>query len=322
MRRWSGPVLALALALTPTTAGARPRATSTGTLAGVTRITWTGMKGLRLTVPRDASIPPYAGLLTVRGGTYAFVRWYQTRACPAELGEHCNVEGISYTADFWRGADLPGRDHDVAIASPNAFRRGVYEMYLFTDGTATFEIEAKGLTGHADYLAAGRVSGRVERLDGRCPTAACDPANGYAGRVRFGGGARDVGRGGYAEALVWNVNTDDYAVNGVVPWTQPHVTGICVYPGWRGANTLSPDPADHPTGCDAAGTDPTNALYAATHTWDALATGAVGTGGTFANEWNSEVTGKAYVGFQVANAYDLSKPSAGAYGLWFTYGIG
>lgn len=312
-------LLSLVCAVTMLTGGGASAAPRVGQAASVslasrTTISWTGAKAIRLKVPADTQLPWYGARLTVRGGTYAFVRIAFTRSCELEL--RCLKGYLSYTRDmapFLASGDGPGTDHLTRIGANHLYKAD-FELYLFTDGAATLTFDRTGLTGRAtSAVATGRVRGGVRPIPVTCATPACAPPSGYGGRVRLGGDTFDVGRGGSADFLVV---TYDRATTPVVAGDYPNARTVraCAYP--RGAGDPTPsDPSRHPYGCDTADRDtPVDAANAAV---------AVATAGKayFLQGGNPSGAGRVWMGFQMATAHDLAEPVLTTYGVFFEYGI-
>jgi hypothetical protein len=325
--------LALLIAL-PAVAGAAPsRSAVEGTVAGVTSITWRGSAGFRLRVPRDLALPddPVSTRIFLTGGTYAFVRFWSPKYCPAEF-PHCATSMLTYTrelaestffGDPWRRRFGAGSDHFRSLGTPPTLIGGLNELYLMTDGTATVELRPRGVSGRVAYTAAGRIDAHVRRLPVHCEIAAqaCDTAHGYADRMRMGGAAESVGASGYVESLTYNVSLPHEAAPGIY-YQQPRSTRACVYP--HPLNHASADPADHPTGCDVTGTTPDAVLDGAFGTYTETARAALNpqTMGFCTQMWDPDAKGKVYAGFQIPTVTNLPPPEyRTAYGIWFAYGI-
>jgi hypothetical protein len=326
--------LAVALLLVVGVAQAAPAApapprSASGTLAGVTSITWTGNVGFRLRVPRLAELPDaYASTrVFLTGGTYAFVRMYPVGLC--DDARHCVVETLTYTRELADSAFFgpqslgylgPGSDHFRSLGTPPSISGLPYELYLMTDGRATVEFRPKGFAGRTAYTATGRISAHVERLAPKCTVAlpACDTTHGYADAVRFGGTAHDVGRDGYAESYVYSADRNERLAPGI-PKGQPHTARPCVYPSMFD-RAASPRAEDHPLGCDLGGSDVDGVSEAALHTSMEVANSANVIGAGYCTSlMNVEASGPTYVGYRIPSAAGIRYRTA--YGIWFTWGI-
>jgi len=293
------------------------------TLAGKTTITWSGARGIRLDVPRKTELPPYGGTrLFVKGGTYAFVRYIRFAECHPPYA-YCNVQGLSYVrefADVYGQKFAPGIDHERQLTDPPILFKDSYDLYLFTDGFATLELNPKGLSGRVTRNAVGRINGTVGLAPSTCPSAGCSAHDGYAGRLRFGGAARDVGPFGLAEMRVYNFDSVSYPVSGVgVPYAQPHPGRACVYPSLF--HKGSPSSADHPLGCDVVSPEVDDNVENAERLYMFAGIGVTGYGGSVMVDRHPQANGRVYLGFQAANAYDLPKPRVLPYAVSFRYGI-
>lgn len=308
----------VAVAAPPPAAPAAKRATlSTGTT-----ITWTGAKGFVLRVPHKTSLPSYGARLFLRGGTYAMVRMRPAlRGCGWGA---CGPTGyLDYTrtpADPWTYADGRGADHSALFGGERGpeLVKADYELYLLTDGEATLTFDRTDLPRAArSYRAAGRIAGGLAWLPVRCPTAGCDTTAGYAGRVRVGGLQVDVGRLGSVD-----VRVAVYGRERPPTYQYPNSHGVraCVYPV-SPIDPASPDPADHPWGCEVARDDADYTAFEASRTFNGMLGVVPIHSGFESTAANSHASGKTYLGQQVVTAHDVSKPYVVAYGVWFTYGI-
>jgi hypothetical protein len=314
--------LALVLVAGGTTAAApsRPVAAKDVVLATGTTIEWTGAKGVRLHIPKDVTLPRYGARLHVIGGTYAHVRLSSDdRRC--RFG-HC---GISVYLDHlrdatrsWASPDGPGAHHSAHVPLDGIVGAGTHGLYLFTDGTARLVFDNTSLPrAPRTYRAIGRINGGARSLPVTCPTVGCDAKAGYAGRVRVGGLQVDVGARGNVD--VW-VGTYDRRFPPTWQFPQSRYNRGCVYPH-NPSDTTSPDPKDHPWGCDVVGED---ADWTVSHAVSALHGGmalAPLYSGYFTGDGNPWASGKTYFGHQVMTSQDVSDPLVVAFGVWFAYGV-
>jgi hypothetical protein len=280
-------------------AAAAPPSVTSVVLTSRTAISWTGAKGLRLVVPDDVDLPPYGARLTLRGGSYAFVR-IVIGLC--DTGERCMKGGIEYTramAPYSPSVYGPGGDHFAHIAGDN-LRPSGYELYLFTDGAATLTFDRTGLPARPNAVTAGgRVRGTVHELPVQCAAPACTRTDGHANRLVYGGEAGDVGASGNA-GLVLGAYDHPTAAGWV---SNERHDRVCTYP----RHSKDPTPPHSDTGCEM--TDP----YV-----------MVGGGGGNARQTayeNPAARGTVWVGYQLTQAHDLGDPVTFAYGVWFTYGF-
>jgi len=304
--------LAMGLVAAPAAhASTPPRATGAVLTTG-TRIEWTGVKGFRLRVPPGgAKIPPeYGALLTLRGGTYAGVRWTREATCDSPCA------GVSVSLDYTRGLARSffrgyprGRDHNAWITNEGGLAAGVWDVYLFTDGAATLELDATGLPRQPRaWTASGRVRGTFRALPRTCGYSPCTAGDGYAGRAWTGGATGDVGRLGIADGFVAHYSTSPQWV------PQSHSLRGCAY-AEQPADT-GDAATDHPLGCDAV-ENGGQSLWA----YDYAVWGTPLYAGVIRDMGIHGAHGRVYLGFQVSNAHDLSAPEFEAYGLWYELGI-
>lgn len=323
-RRIAAAVVAVAAAFGSAIATAAPTPAAVpsrdGVLSTGTTIAWTGAKGLRLRVPRDATLPLYGARLFVSRGSYAHVRVSTiNRACPhGRCGVLLGLDYLRATAREWSTSQGPGTQHWAQIGNDYVLPAGDYEVYLFTDGDARMTFDSTGLPrATRTYRATGRITGGAAPLPVTCPTAACDAKVGYAGRVRVGGRQVDVGRLGYVDVIVGSFDRKRPPL-----WQYPQARygRGCVYPHNQ-KDTSSPDPADHPWGCEAVGRDADTTVTYAFH----AANGGVPLvpvfTGYYTGDGNIYASGKTYLGHQVMTSHDVADPYVVAFGVWFSYGI-
>ena len=297
------------LALPAGQASAVPPRASSVTLSSHTTIAWTGVKGVRLVVPAEVSLPTYGARLTLRGGSYAFVRIVPAGTCDG--GHRCLKGTIDYThgmAPYFANNEGAGADHWAVIAGGNLVR-STYELYLFTDGAATLTFDRTGLRGaRTAVTAAGRARGEVRLLPVTCAAPGCSPAEGHARRVWYGGEARDVGAAGSAAVLV---ATYDRAGTPVGDYPNERAPRGCAYP--RGPGDTTAPRSD--TGCDMTDRD--------------MPADVVNMGNSFVNYGKASFKqaanysghGAIWLGFQAVQAHDVADPVVQAHGIWFSFGI-
>jgi hypothetical protein len=303
-------VALVALAAMPasgTASGAPPRAAAAVLTTG-TRIQWTGVTGMRLTLPSEVRLPEYAARLTLRGGTFAAVRWRYTGAC---YDGPCSHSGrIEYSRGiaqrFYAGAS-PGTDHVTTITDDGRLAAGVWDLYLFTDGAATLVFDQTGLPARPRaWTASGRVKGSFRALPTTCGYDGCTAGAGYAGRVRAGGATGDVGRLGAANVVVAHYSRHS------LPILNSHGARGCAY-------RQSPDDtgdaaSDHPYGCDL---DEGNVAWP----YNYVAFGSPTNGGVIVGNALHRTSGRVYLGFVTSSAHDVSLPTVEAWGVWYEYGV-
>ena len=312
---------ALAAVLTIAAPGAASETASASAKAGRlttgTTITWRGNTGMLLDVPSRTEIPQYAARLFLRGGTYAVVRMSPRRAaCPPP---RCYIEfALDYHRPLARNFDRghgPGGDHNASTSLDGTLTQRIipaatYELYLFTDGEATMVFDHTSLPrAPRTYRPRGRIVGGVVPLPTTCVSTPvpCNNSTGYAGRLRAGGATFDLGVLGSVDFLIASVD----AKPGL---PQTHSVRGCF-------DFAEPDPAAHPYGCDAFGTDPDSATYETGNTAIFLANAAMPRGGMLSTDASGHVSGKVYVGHQHFTAHDLTAPAVVAYATWLTYGV-
>ncbi|HEV2889700.1 MAG TPA: hypothetical protein VGX28_04935 [Frankiaceae bacterium] len=324
-RRAVVAALAVATVLGSGAAGAAPSSTAVpardGVLSTGTTLAWTGAKGLRLRVPARATLPEYGARLFVTRGTYAHVRVVRvdSRCAHARCGALVRLDYLRATADEWATTAGPGTQHWANIGNGNVVEAGLYEVYLMTDGEARLTFDATGLPrALRTYRATGRISGGAVTLPIACPTVGCDAKAGYAGRARVGGQQVDVGRLGYVDVAVGSF---DRKRPPLWQYPQSRYGRGCVYPH-NETDPSSPEPADHPWGCEVVGRDAdATAAYGAHAANGGLGMVPVYTG-YYTGDGNVYASGKTYLGHQVVTSHDVADTQVVAFGVWFSYGVG
>lgn len=322
-RRGALACVLLASLTAPTVpAAAAPTRAVVGDLRGVTTVTWSGNAAIRLRVPKNVLVPESGYRLTLREGRFVSVRAVpvpQPIGCKRDFGQDwCVVSSIDWLRDLAETGghgtydNDPARDFDAALTDPPLVMKGMWDLYLFTDRTATLEITTAGLGGRASYVAAGRFAGQAMATPGPCRLADC--TTGMADQ-RYGGASFDVGRAGLVQALSYaQIKEDEFAPN--VGAQQSFLLRTCAYPSSI-APDASPEPADHPTGCDVTGGAPKDTAY-----------GAVNEGGSalpakgrvIRGVSGSQVSGRVYLGFR-ATSIGPGHARLGGLLLWMRYGI-
>jgi hypothetical protein len=310
-RRALVAVLAVLLLAAPATAAPAPAAVRDVRLTDGLTVTWTGVKGLRLHVPTTVHLPRHGARLTVRGGTYAIVRYARAAVCD---GQPCPVIGFldHHARVPYPGA--PGLDHLAAIGDGGF--KGAYDLYLFTDGEATLAFDGTDAPRQRQRVRpARRVRGGVLELPLTCP-AGCTTE-----RLRAGGIEVDVGASGATFASVAIHEDAPSVVPAGLPTPQSHPMRVCLYP-WGPEGQASPHAADHPLGCDATTGTTGDAYRDAAGVGSLTLSGGPNSGFSARTDADNYASGLRYLGFQAGTAHDLTAPDVFAYGVWLTYGLG
>lgn len=302
---------------------AAPARTVVADLRGVTTITWSGNAAIRLRVPKDVLVGESSYRLTARRGSFVSIRGVpvpQPIGCKRDYGlDWCAVVGIDWLKDVAETgghgtfATDPSRDFYATLNDPPVVSRGSWDLYLFTDRSATVEIRAPGLSGRASYVAGGRFTGRAVATSGPCRLATCSTD---ALDQRYGGDAFDVGRAGLVQTIVYGRTDAEEIVPGLGAAGSFLLRG-CAYPN-ADAPDASADPAKHPSGCDVAeSTTPADATNGATAE---AGTGLPARGRTMWGAGSYQASGRVYLGFR-ATAVAPGKARLGALLIWLRYGI-
>src|SRR4051794_26262209 len=323
--------IALAGALVPVAASAATRPTSVPTLelAGQTVIHWHGSTVVRIHAAKNVLFRDNGGVRLISHGHYAFIRIDPTSLCQHYV-PHCGTGMIDWTpsiGDGLYGKDYaahhggPGTDIAYAIQDPEGLTQGWSVFYLASDGESTLELTTPNLAGRREVRLTNRARIVVQRLPMKCLSTVpvpCDGNQGYGSRLLFGGAAHDVGRSGFAQAIVINAEGSDqtYGPNDV-PHVQPLGLVGCVYgPGM----SVSQDPAaaDHPTGCDVASKslDETDVIEASQLGF----TSVYPAGGQGFWRGDGQRRGPTYLGYIIDDPVSVPQPKwREAWGIWFPY---
>jgi hypothetical protein len=317
-------------------AQAAPKPTSAAPLAGTTTVTWTGTAGIRLSVGKTVEFPAEKiKLYPDAKATYVaavFVPDKMPAGACAPGQRVCVATEVIWFRDLAEtGGNImrpppyeAATDHITAAPTPHRVYKGRWDAYLFSDGTVTMEINATGLPGKAAYRATGKPAGGMSRVPATCPVPACSAQKGVADKYAYGAKGVDVGPHGWVQSIAY-VQQTSVSTAGVLGQVQPMFARACVYPN-LGAPTASPDPAQHPTGCDMTPGNPTAPYLWQGDMYDEFAAGVVAVGRVRIAA-NADATGQSAAGFRLA-ALDPYPPAAGgtttrfgSFVLAFPYGI-
>ena len=252
--------------------------------------------------------------LFVRGGSFAFVRM-RLPDKPSACGD-CAKGALTFIRELAArkyGHDPSiarrGLDHETSVGTLHS-NAGTVEMYLFTDGAASLTLDIPALRGSRRVRAGGKIRGQVRRLPLRCVAAGgCDQP--YAGNGSRGGGAvYDVGKLGHAEG--WAMSHQSTPRSGQSLYNAARV---CHSPGYASPDS-SPEPRDHPTGCDVV---PSSASDQSTAVENINSVGGPDSGTVMAY-WRNNARGRAYVGAMVTY-HGTNAATQRAWGLWYANGI-
>lgn len=297
----------------------------TADLKGTTTITWSGNAAIRLRVPKDTQVPETAYRLTLRTGRFVSVRAFENpQPLGCERDFHMKVcagiwldwvRDLAETSGHGLNWADPQRDFLVGINDPPVVRRGMWDLYLFTDGKATLEITARGLAGRAAYLAGGRFTGRAVQVKGPCRVASCVSGPVFADQ-RYGGAAFDAGRLGFAQALVYGAIKDREVAPGTGP-AQSFALRACQYPN-EAAPEASTDPSAHPLGCDSV--PMASPLDTAVGSVNEIGTVGPALGRAVYGAGTTDARGRVYLGIRASSAGAYA-PRLGGLLVFLRYGI-
>lgn len=304
-----GALVALA-ALAALFAPAPPSVARTGlradghpVLRATNTITATGLKGIEVVLPDTGRQPRLRQdiEISMRGGTFAYFGLNE-EPCLNPDKEMCLLNVALLVPGYSK--------HTISWVGTPRLRPGPYEIYIATDGAVAVTFRIRGLSGKLRAAATGRIKAALRELPRECSETGGDCEHfGHGGLMRVGG------TGGFAASIAYA------EVNGrLTPDTSNPVSSdsvaACVYPSSI-YPTSSPDPEDHPQGCDVVptGEDKNTFVNFTGRAADALTT-------AYLIFFGTEGSGPRYAGY-IAEQFSPTVPvgSYGAWGLWFDQGI-
>lgn len=270
-------------------------------VAGTTVIHGEGIVGITMLLPRPVKI--FTNNLTIEAGPGTKYVWTGFRA-HSEPDTSCDFcirnstrlfPGTPFLPSYSNCSDEQGNDVGCQ------FQARPLELYFVTDGAATLTLRVPELNGLVELTATADVDGFLEPL----PVTGCSPLPDCQQGYSYGGKSRTIGLGGRpALASVVGYTVDSSGVNGVI---NPGLEDmeVCAYPGVSAPPGASPDPADHPTGCD-----------------DDLTPGPVtgGEGALRSDAW-AETHGQQYLGFHIFERRTLAPATFRVWGRWLEAGM-
>ncbi len=296
-----------------------------------------GVHGIVFSLPADASwYPDSDTTLAPFDGEYAAVVGYSDQL---DREDDCTDRFCS-TVGFDVLPDLVAHNMDGTIPKDtynNGFASGYgcrvdgqdrcplrvteLELYIATDAPITFTMHIPELTGTASYQATGLVDGELLELpDLECPGSDCERWS-YGGAVRSAGTDDRPGTvGGVAYA-----RTSYAQVSGGTPASVigTYAVNGCSYPSFF-VPSGSPNPADHPLGCDFTPTVSDTPGIQFDSRWITTTRTGLTTGRAEALYFGSgNVNGEAYAGFHARNHHTVDgfEGAHGAYAYWITQGV-
>ena len=277
--------------------------------AGTVTIDVDGVAGTVLTVPRDTRLATDGLQLERKGATtYAYAHIRGELSPPHDFECPLCPDVAIESLDAWplEPSDLYVRDGNRVFAAGEHI-----DVYLLADGPATLHLTFEQLQGAAHIQATTPIDAHLDYLPVRQCIADCAS---YGG----GGMTRDVAAPGYAFAVGYSEAPNDGPEPRYSSVTLNSVAEACAYPG-LGASTASPDPDDHPLGCD--GTFDDASRYAGTLRVAGVATSmALISGGTAVHWPNLNPSGDVYLGFMAGERSPVSTTPGrwGGYGIWIS----
>ncbi|HEX9823235.1 MAG TPA: hypothetical protein VGB51_02435 [Actinomycetota bacterium] len=269
-------------------------------MAGTTVIHGEGIVGITMMLPQSLRISS-RDHLTVEAGEGTQYVFTAFRSHDGEPGPYCHfcITNFSRLIPEWDilpywGSCYTEQGDDIGCL----YQARPLELYFVTDGPATLTIRLPQLSGSIELTATAEAHGFLEKLPVKECLAVTDDCTHYGGVTRTVGLEGRPAMGGVVAYI-----HDREGFNGVI---NPGLEDIeaCAYPGLFGGPG-SPDPADHPTGCD-----------------DALTPGPHHGGEfTLRSDGSSEIHGPQYVGFKIYTRRTLANTTFGAWGRWLEAGM-
>jgi len=306
--RWAA---AWALALSAGTVTAAHAAPAPAKLAAVTSFTATGSELGTIVVPTAVTLPVSGFHLTASRASYAVVRLIPTRqpaTCPEATGARtCVFWQLTYLKsldkpNYFAGARADQRFFGYFPDYPNAGKLwpGPLRIEVLTDGLVSFSLKADG----AGLAARNRVTlrpshfGVAQLLQPKC-TICLGPVATYAM-----GAQHAVGRHGYVDVTAFELSADN---------DDNSATG-CYYPN-QSDPTASPQPSDHPDGCDTLPSDSNEAYPTAAATFNQAVESTALSISTGYEQWWGDASGPVYVG-GAGRSVGAAPSSLVIFGLW------
>lgn len=276
-------------------------------VAGRTIIHASGTSGVRLAIPRKVAL---AGNVRVEvlDGEATFVGLggrYPDETCQVLWDHEACISGQGW---FVRQYDTV--HSTLSVGDPGTVEVGFLDIYVVTDGSVRIVIDltSSGLSGQSGIVTDRPIDAVLKRLDKRCRDDACRISNGGAThRVRAPAFLSAYGYGGDGKG--W---TEEGGGNfGSTP------IDVCIYPSpsW-GSYDESPQPEDHPGGCDSS----IDSIGNAGHDLDYAYWTASG-GHSAVAMYEREGAGDEYIGFRGHAITAPNQVPYGAWGLWLNMGL-
>lgn len=287
---------ALLATIVPTTAASS--ADPSAALAGLTTLSGSGTVVTTLNVATAVEVD--AGSLTLSlspGATYGFVGFAR--------------QGCEPTSQFPRDVCMQlqaylfpelGRDLIVLASQPISLPAGRYNVYLVSDGSIEFSMRTDDAQGQSAITATNPARAWLEELSPTCSSANC---NSFV----YGGRMRTVAGPAFAAGISF-ASTSASAT----PLSSVSATS-CVYPNkFDGVADSSPQPSDHPTGCDFHPSS--NSTEGASRTANFIVRSAGLLTENVEIRTNPAADGDTYIGFAGRQNAPLGEGIVAGYGLW------
>ena len=263
-----------------------------------------GTAGIVLDVPRKVKWMSDNIEIELGKGTDIAMVGVRNHRADAELCELCFLGTFAQTSRRgpYSNLKLAGAcSNDAGQEVGCTIYDGRSEVYFLADGPFKVTMKFPELRGGLKLPVSGDVDGMVERVPAKCLTPDCAVVSGSV--------VRTIGRGGrpsYAQiqTSVWGVRSQ---FNPTAQWLT-----ACAYPGFF--NEKSPNPADHPYGCDFD--DPKDPAFS--YMTEPFVTFGGGLGDSAVS---GKTHGRQYLGYTIHHREAIPPTKVEAFALWLTAGI-
>lgn len=313
----------LAAALLPMVAptSSEGRALAVQKVAATTIVRGEGHTGAILSVPNEATLTEdNFNVKLLKGATYAYVGLADTApdACGRDRDDFfamCLRHEI-YMLRLPKSAIFK-REGFKLVSDPPTVRKGIHELYILSDGPVKVTLKFAGLgSGTVRLRATGSVKAISKRIPARCPDAFGDCAE-----FGYGGLTRTVSGPAFASVLAHAYLPSEWVPGTGIPYPGTHGVAACINPQW-GSEGGSPDPDDHPYGCDFLPTEGAGEDWLGDLVFFGTRSAQVIGGSTTVVAMNVAPDGPVYAGFTAQQRSTLGTPGKYvAYGFWLEEGI-
>lgn len=294
--------------------------TASPSVGGTTIVSGAGHSGIVLNVPKKATLTEENfRVRLLKGATYAYVGLAESG--PNAWCRDDDTFAVCFTHELWN-LRLPKSalflsDLVKNVWEPPIVHKGIHDLYILSDGPVRVSMRFTGLgNGTARLRATGSIDAISQKIPARCPDQFGD-----CSEFGFGGVTHKV-RDPASVAVLAHAWIPATRPAGTQAWYPgSHGVATCVYPE-QGTEGGSPDPKDHPYGCDFLPTEGSGGDWLGNGLF--FGTRSIPTpGSTTTITWNYSPDGPIYAGFTAHQRRTLGEPGGYvAYGFWLEEGIG